>query len=437
MNMGMNLKLKNMKVAVVGLGYVGMPLAVALAKYGPVQGYDVNKKRVADLKEGWDSNREISSAVLRATSCEFTDNIADIADSQIYIVTVPTPIDDNNDPDLDIVEKASAALGRIVKKGDIIVYESTVYPGVTEDVCGPIIERASGLKSGEDFFLGYSPERINPGDEVHTVENITKVVAAQNDDVADLLVELYGQMNGGNIFKAVDIKTAEASKAIENAQRDINIAFINEVTMLLNKHGLCAHDVIEAASTKWNFLPFRPGLVGGHCIGVDPYYLAKSAIDVGHQPEVILAGRKTNDGMGAYIADRIDYYLGENDRRDADILVLGFTFKENINDIRNTKVIDVVRALKDKGHNVDVHDPHAMVDEVKDYYDLDILSALPQEKQYDCIALMVPHSAYKEMGVETICRYVKSDNDARSIVYDLKHIWNNQDFPDSVDYKYL
>lgn len=435
--MSMDLNLKNMKIAVVGLGYVGMPLAIALAKYGAVVGYDVNAKRVADLKDGWDSNREICQSVLRATPCKFTDDIAQIADCRIYIVTVPTPIDENNDPDLSVVEKASEALGKIVKKDDVIVYESTVYPGVTEDVCGPIIERESGLKSGEDFFLGYSPERINPGDDVHTVENITKVVAAQTEDVADLLVELYGQMNGGNIFKAVDIKTAEASKAIENAQRDINIAFINEVTMLLNKHGLRAHDVIEAASTKWNFLPFRPGLVGGHCIGVDPYYLAKSAVDVGHQPEVILAGRKTNDGMGAYIADRIDYFLNESGRRDADILVLGFTFKENINDIRNTKVIDVVRALKDKGHNVDVHDPHAMVDEVKDHYDLDILSSLPKDKQYDCVALMVPHSIYKEINAATLSRFVKSDDGARSIIYDLKHIWNDQDFPDSVDYKYL
>ena len=435
--MSMDLNLKNMKIAVVGLGYVGMPLAIALAKYGAVVGYDVNAKRVADLKDGWDSNREICQSVLRATPCKFTDDIAQIADCRIYIVTVPTPIDENNDPDLSVVEKASEALGKIVKKDDVIVYESTVYPGVTEDVCGPIIERESGLKSGEDFFLGYSPERINPGDDVHTVENITKVVAAQTEDVADLLVELYGQMNGGNIFKAVDIKTAEASKAIENAQRDINIAFINEVTMLLNKHGLRAHDVIEAASTKWDFLPFRPGLVGGHCIGVDPYYLAKSAVDVGHQPEVILAGRKTNDGMGAYIADRIDYFLNESGRRDADILVLGFTFKENINDIRNTKVIDVVRALKDKGHNVDVHDPHAMVDEVKDHYDLDILSSLPKDKQYDCVALMVPHSIYKEINAATLSRFVKSDDGARSIIYDLKHIWNDQDFPDSVDYKYL
>ena len=285
----MTYTLKNMKIAVVGLGYVGMPLAVALAKYGDVVGYDVNTTRIEELKEGLDSNREIRQSVLRASTCQFTDHIGDIADAQIYIVTVPTPIDKNNEPDLTIVEKASAAIGAILKKGDIVIYESTVYPGVTEDVCSPILEKESGLKSGKGFFLGYSPERINPGDEEHTVENITKVVAAQTDEVANLLVELYGQMNNGNIFKAKDIKTAEASKAIENAQRDINIAFINEVTMLLNKMGLSSHDVIEAARTKWNFLPFTPGLVGGHCIGVDPYYLAKSALDVGHQPEVILA----------------------------------------------------------------------------------------------------------------------------------------------------
>lgn len=427
----MDYDLKNKKIAVVGLGYVGMPLAVALAKYNHVKGYDINKKRVEELNDGWDSNREIRQSVLKTTFCQFTHNLEDIRGSDIYIVTVPTPIDEANNPDLDIVEKASAAIGSIISKGNIVVYESTVYPGVTEDLCGPIIEKASGLKCGEDFFLGYSPERINPGDEVHTVENITKVVAGQTEPVADLLVEMYGQMNNGNIFKAKDIKTAEASKAIENAQRDINIAFINEITMLLNKHGLSAYDVLDAARTKWNFLPFSPGLVGGHCIGVDPYYLAKCALDVGHQPEVILSGRKINDSMGAYLASRIDQCVtecGDLDAASKDILILGFTFKENINDIRNTKVVDVVRTLEKMGYSVDIHDPHAIPEQVEHEYGLKVLSKMPQGKQYDCLALTVHHSAYVHMNVLDLSALLKSDPITKPFIYDIKGIWKHIDF---------
>lgn len=437
----MTYALKDMKIAVIGLGYVGMPLAVALAKYGPVIGYDINSKRVEDLKDGWDSNREIKQAVLRTTSCVFTDDINDLGDSDIYIVTVPTPIDENNDPDLTIVESATQSLSAVIKKGNIIIYESTVYPGVTEDICGKILEKETGLKSGQDFFLGYSPERINPGDEEHTVENITKVVAAQNDAVADLLVELYGQMNGGKIFKAKDIKTAEASKAIENAQRDINIAFMNEVTMLLNKMGLSAHDVIEAARTKWNFLPFTPGLVGGHCIGVDPYYLAKSALDIGHQPDVILAGRKTNDNMGAYVAGRIDRFLNQlkncdykTERQSADILLLGFTFKENINDIRNTKVIDIVRQLQDFGYNIDIHDPHAIPEEAEKEYGVKILTSLPQDKKYDCVNLVVNHKIYSEMSMNNITALLKSGQGFKPVIYDIKGIWKDVEFTNSIYY---
>jgi len=430
----MNLTLQNKKIAVIGLGYVGMPLAVALAKYFPVIGYDINKARVQSLNEGWDSNRELRQSVLRATSCQFTDKIEDIAGSDIYIVTIPTPIDENNDPDLTIVRSATASLGEIIKKGDIIVYESTVYPGVTEEICGPILEEKSGLKSGEDFFLGYSPERINPGDHVHTVENITKVVAGQNDKVADLLVELYGTMNENRIFKAKDIKTAEASKAIENAQRDINIAFINEITMLLNKHGLSVHDVLEAAGTKWNFLPFKPGLVGGHCIGVDPYYLAKSALLVGHEPEVILAGRRINDGMGAYIAGRLNKAL---EGKASKILLLGFTFKENINDIRNTKVVDVYNALREMGHDVDIHDPHAISEEVHKEYGIDLLTSLPKDKKYDCVSLMVGHSIYGEMNVSSLLSLMESREDRPAVLYDLKNLWREHKFPDTVTYHYL
>lgn len=423
----MTYDLKNANIAVIGLGYVGMPLAVALAKYNTVFGYDINTKRVTELLDGWDSNREIKQTVLRTTSCKFTHDINDIADANVFIVTVPTPIDEENEPDLGAVRSASKAIAKILKKGDIICYESTVYPGVTEDVCGAILEAESGLKCGVDFFLGYSPERINPGDLEHTVENITKVVAGQNEAVADFLVALYGQMNGGRIFKAANIKTAEASKAIENAQRDINVAFINEVTMILNKMGLSAYDVIEAAKTKWNFLPFTPGLVGGHCIGVDPYYLAKSAIDVGQEPQVILAGRKTNDQMGAYVAGRIDLALGA---KPSDILILGFTFKENINDIRNTKVIDTVKALVAAGHNVSIHDPHALAEEVEAEYGVSILTALPKGQKFDALCLMVAHSGYKDLGLSSLKAMLKDAPNAPRVVYDMKGLWRGLNLRD-------
>lgn len=429
--------LKNMKIAVVGLGYVGMPLAIALAKYGSVVGYDVNETRVKELQEGWDSNREIRQAPLRATSCVFTSNLDEIKGAEIYIVTVPTPIDENNKPDLRIVESATQALGAVISKGDIIVYESTVYPGVTEDICGALLEKETGLKSGKDFILGYSPERINPGDTEHTVENITKVVAAQTDEAAELLVELYGQMNGGKIFKAKDIKTAEASKAIENAQRDINIAFVNEVTMLLNKLGISSYDVLEAAGTKWNFLPFKPGLVGGHCIGVDPYYLAQSAIDIGHQPDVILAGRKINDDMGAYVAERMHLYLEGAGKKDAKILLLGFTFKENINDIRNTKVIDVVEALKGYGYHVDVHDPHASPEEVEEEYGMSILGSMPKEGDYDCVSLLVNHETYSEINASTLEPILNTGHGFTPLIYDIKGAWKNLEFPETLSYETL
>lgn len=440
----MTYDLKAMKIAVVGLGYVGMPLAVALAKYGSVIGYDVNQTRVGELKDGWDSNREIRQAVLRASTCQFTDQLDDIADAQIYIVTVPTPIDEQKNPDLTIVEKASEALGSLLKAGDVVVYESTVYPGVTEDICGPILENASSLKSGVDFALGYSPERINPGDEVHTVENITKVVAAQTPEATDLLAELYGQMNNNNIHKASNIKTAEASKAIENAQRDINIAFVNEVTMLLNKMGLSSYDVIEAARTKWNFLPFTPGLVGGHCIGVDPYYLAQAALNVGHDPKVILAGREINDSMGIYVADRIDRFLNRarkcdhnSARADANILLMGFTFKENINDVRNTKVVDILKQLQTYGYSVDIHDPHAIPEEVQKEYGIDILTSLPKEKRYDCLALTTAHNSYREMSVNSIESILGTQSDVKPVIYDIKGIWKDLEFSESVIYETL
>ena len=312
------------------------------------------------------------------------------------------------------------------------MYESTVYPGVTEDICGALLSECSGLVCGKDFYLGYSPERINPGDTEHTVENITKVVSGQTAEITDLLANIYGRVTNNNIFKAKDIKTAEASKVIENAQRDINVAFINEVTMILNKMDISAYDVLEAAGTKWNFLNFVPGLVGGHCISVDPYYLARCAQNIGHEPDVILAGRQINDGMGTFIAGRIQSCLEPADNN-AHILILGFTFKENINDIRNTKVIDVVNGLKQKGYEVDVHDPFARPEEVESEYGISIEQTLPADKRYDCVALMVGHQVYRDMTAESLENLLR-DNGS---IFDIKGCWKDLDFSSGVSYKTL
>lgn len=420
--------LSSAHVAVIGLGYVGMPLALMLSHHMKVSGFDIFTARVDELRAGFDRNREIGEALLRATTCRFTDKVADIGDCNVFIVTVPTPIDEQNKPDLRPVESASRTVASILKKGDIVVYESTVYPGVTEDICGPILESGSGLRCGVDFFLGYSPERINPGDAAHTVQNITKVVAGQTDEVADFLVELYGSMNGGNIHRARDIRTAEASKAIENAQRDINVAFINEVTMIVNKLGLSVHDVLEAAGTKWNFLKFTPGLVGGHCIGVDPYYLAQCAVDMGHEPRIILSGRAINDGMGAYVAGCLNALLTPSAR----ILLLGFTFKENINDIRNTKVVDILRALQAHGHQVDVHDPYARPDDVRHEYGIDMLTDLPDAAAYDAVMLLVGHDAYRAMVAPALRGIVKPGG----VVFDMKGLWRGQAPQIAQDFRY-
>lgn len=418
--------LKNAKVAVVGLGYVGLPLALELAKYNDVIGFDIHEGRIRTLQNGQDTNEEIADEAIRNSRCKFTNDISAIEDCNIYIVTVPTPIDDQKRPDLTALEKASKAVGSLINKNDIIVYESTVYPGVTEDICAPILAQKSNLKSGEDFFLGYSPERINPGDTKNTLANMAKIVAGQNEQVADFLCNFYGQINNGNIFKAKDIKTAEAAKAIENAQRDINVAFINEVTMILNKLELSAYDVLEAANTKWNFLPFTPGLVGGHCIGVDPYYLAKCALDQGHNPEIILAGRNINDSMGCYFANHVHEILSKKSK----ILVLGFTFKENISDTRNTKVIDVVRSLEIKGHEVDTHDIHASPEAVREEYNLD-LSEKIQNHLYDAIVLTVGHKEYASMPAREIEAYLKNGT---GLIYDIKAVWRQHQFSDAVQY---
>ena len=425
--------LDNRSVAVIGMGYVGMPLAIALAHHVKTYGFDIQEKRINDLKSGFDSNREIKEQVLKSTECQFTHDLSDIKNCNIYIIAVPTPTDRNNNPDLGALEAASKSIAKILKKGDIVVYESTVYPGVTEDICGKWLEQESGLKCGEDFYLGYSPERINPGDTEHTVQNITKVVSGQTPEVTELLATLYGYVSGGNIFKAKDIKTAEASKAIENAQRDINVAFVNEITMILNKMGLSSHDVLEAARTKWNFLPFVPGLVGGHCISVDPYYLAQCAEKIGHKPEVILSGRKINDSMGAFIGDRADKLLKNKRTDSAKVLVLGFTFKEDINDIRNTKVIDVINRLKANGHSVGVHDPFAYPEQVKQEYGIELVPSLENEQTYDMIILLVAHKPYIEMSVKQIEAKLNPDG----TVFDMKSIWRPLTFSDKASYHCL
>lgn len=415
------------KIAIIGLGYVGLPLALALARHYPVTGYDLDFSRIEELKGGLDRNKETREADLRASTCGFTADLKEARDCTVFIVTVPTPITEKNEPDLSHLEEASAALAPLLKKGDIVVYESTVYPGVTEDFCGAILAKKSGMRAGADFFLGYSPERINPGDTKHTVETITKVVAGQTPAVTDRLAEIYGTVNGGNIFKAASIKTAEASKVIENAQRDINVAFINEVTKIVNTLNLSVYDVLEAAGTKWNFLPFTPGLVGGHCIGVDPYYLARCAKDLGHNPDVILAGRTTNDAMGGFFARRLMDALGQGAKK---ILILGFTFKENINDIRNTKVIDIVHTLKNEGHSVDVHDPHARPEAVRHHYGIEILPALPARGGYDAAILAVPHENYRAMTGEEFNALLKP----QGLLYDLKGLWRGRDFGAGIHY---
>jgi UDP-N-acetyl-D-galactosamine dehydrogenase len=367
-------------IVVVGLGYVGLPLAVALAKHGAVLGFDISGERIAELKRGYDRTAEVLTEALSAGDLTLTDDPTEIDGGNILIVTVPTPVGPDNRPDLSAVLAASDTVGRALKPGAIVVYESTVYPGVTEDICGPALERASGLECGKDFFLGYSPERINPGDRDHTIDRITKVIAGQTPEVVERLAAIYGAANGGDIYRAPDIRTAEAAKVIENAQRDINIAFVNEVAMILGRMGINAQDVLDAANTKWNFLPFRPGLVGGHCIGVDPYYLAHAAEAAGHNPEIVLAGRRINDGVGDFVASNIDAAMP---RRGGRVLVLGLTFKENVPDLRNSKVIDVVTALVERGHRVDVHDPHADADEAKAEYGIDLLPSLDGTSGYD------------------------------------------------------
>ncbi|WP_425407324.1 nucleotide sugar dehydrogenase [Hwanghaeella sp.] len=411
---------KNPTIAVIGLGYVGLPLAAALARDFDVLGFDIDATRIRELNAGHDRTNELTPDALNASKARLTDDLGALQGHDIFIVTVPTPVSEDNEPDLTAVRKAAETVGTAIGKGGIAVFESTVYPGVTEDVCGPVIEAASGLKSGTDFFLGYSPERINPGDKVHTVDKITKVVAGQTPEVAATLARIYGSMNGNRIHIAPDIKTAEASKVIENAQRDINIAFVNEIALIFERMGLSVYDVLDAARTKWNFLDFKPGLVGGHCIGVDPYYLSHAAQQMGYDPDVILSGRRINDAMGAVLAERIHKSLGIDA---AKILVLGITFKENVPDIRNSKVIDVIRALELFGHSVSIYDPLADVAETKHEYGVDLIDS--PANGYHAVVGAVPHAVFDELKVSELLV-------PGGLVADIKGIWRGMDLGDGV-----
>lgn len=408
------MNIKNFKIALIGLGYVGLPLAVEFGKQFQTVGFDINQKRIDELKNGHDFTLEVDDENLkRANLLSYSSNISDIKNCNIFIVTVPTPVDKHNKPDLTPLFKASETVGKALKKNDIVIYESTVYPGVTEDECVPVLEKVSGLKFNEEFFCGYSPERINPGDKEHTVTKIKKVTSGSTPEIAKIVDTLYKSVIVAGTHLATSIKVAEAAKVIENSQRDINIAFVNELARIFNKLGIDTTDVLEAAGTKWNFLPFRPGLVGGHCIGVDPFYLAQKAQEAGYHPEIILAGRRLNDGMGAYIANQVVKLLinKELQIKSSNILILGITFKENCPDIRNTKVIDIYKELIDFGINVDIFDPWASASEVKHEYNIDILPKL--NKAYDAIILAVSHHQFKNMDFESI----KHQN---TVIYDVK-----------------
>ena len=414
------------RIAVVGLGYVGLPLAVALARHFPTTGIDIDAQRIAELRGGHDRTNELTPEALAGSTLGYAAEIAAAADANIIIVTVPTPVDHSNRPDLAAVMSATHAVASVLRPGagTIIVYESTVYPGVTEDLCGPEIERLSGLSRGRDFFLGYSPERINPGDREHTVDRITKVVAGENPDVLDRLCAVYGAVTSGGTFRAASIKVAEAAKVIENAQRDINIAFINEITQIFGRLGISIWDVLEAAGTKWNFLRFVPGLVGGHCIGVDPYYLSHLAQQLGHYPRMILAGRGINDGMGGWIADQIHGRIPTGAR----ILMLGLTFKENVPDLRNSRVIDVVRRLEWLRHEVVVHDPLADPAEAMGEYGV-TLAKDALDACYDVVIGAVSHADYMRMPAGTLSTLVGG----RGLVADLKGMWTALALPPEVE----
>lgn len=414
------------KIAVIGLGYVGLPLAVEFAKKYVTVGFDINSNRIQELRSGKDATLEVEDDLLRevlASSLDWdkdglyvSDLLEDIRNCNTFIVTVPTPTDKNNRPVLTPLYKASESVGKVLKKGDYVIYESTVYPGVTEDECVPVLEKVSGLKFNIDFFVGYSPERINPGDKEHTVSKILKVTSGSTDEAAEVVDQLYKSVITAGTYKATSLKVAEAAKVIENSQRDINIAFVNELSKIFNRMGIDTHDVLAAAGTKWNFLPFKPGLVGGHCIGVDPYYLAQKAQEVGYHPEIILAGRRLNDSMGQHVATEVIKLMVKKDVpvKGSNILMLGITFKENCPDIRNTKAIDIYHELKTYDLNVDIYDPWANPEEVKHEYGIPSFNKLP-DTQYDGVILAVAHKTFESINLDGI----KKQN---SVIYDVKAV---------------
>lgn len=414
------MQIQDVKLAVVGLGYVGLPLAVEFGKKRPVLGFDINLRRVAELKEGRDHTLEVEPEELaQAKHLEFTHEAEHLARANVFIVTVPTPIDEYKQPDLTPLIRASETIGKVLKRGDIVVYESTVYPGATEEVCVPVLESISGLRFNEDFYAGYSPERINPGDKAHRVSTIKKVTAGSTPDVADLVNELYGEIIVAGTHKAPSIRVAEAAKVIENTQRDVNIALINELALIFNRLGIDTQAVLEAAGTKWNFLPFRPGLVGGHCIGVDPYYLTHKAQSIGYHPEIILAGRRLNDSMGSYVVSQLVKAMTKRSIQvqGSRVLVMGLAFKENCPDLRNTRVVDIVRELGEYNIEVDVYDPWVDAEEAVREYGITPV-ANPRAGAYDGIILAVAHHQFVGMGANAIRALGKPDH----VLYDLKYV---------------
>ncbi len=405
-------------IAVIGLGYVGLPIATAFAKYFPVVGFDVDKERVRGLRDGYDRTGELSSEELNAlTQLTLSANLSDIAQCDFYIVTVPTPVDDSNQPDFSSLISASNTVGKYLKAGDIVVFESTVYPGATEEICVPVLESASSLKFNADFYVGYSPERINPGDKTRGLTDIVKVTSGSTPEAAKIIDDIYARVITAGTHLAPSLAVAEAAKVIENVQRDVNIALVNELATLFAELGLDTLEVLEAAGTKWNFLPFRPGLVGGHCIGVDPYYLIRKAQSVGHNPELIVASRRINNAMGAYVADRVIRLMMQNDVavNNAKVLVLGLTFKENCPDLRNSRVIDVVREFAGLGMEVNVFDPWADSGQAASAYNI-TLTEQPENNTYDAIILTVAHEAFKTLGVDKIRKWGKETH----VLFDTK-----------------
>lgn len=413
--------LDNCRVSIIGLGYVGLPLLVELGKKYPCIGFDINQSRISELVAGIDSTNELSSEELTSAQVNYTSDPADLSECNVYIVTVPTPIDSQNKPDLVPLQNASQLVGRTLGAGDLVVYESTVYPGATEEVCVPILEQESGLKFNQDFFVGYSPERINPGDKEHRIHSIVKVTSGSTPEANKFVDDLYKSIVTAGTHNVSSIKVAEAAKVIENTQRDLNIALINELAIIFEKLGISTEEVLEAAGSKWNFLPFRPGLVGGHCISVDPYYLTHKSQEIGYHPDVILAGRRINDGMGSYIAERMVKLLTKKRIQvvDSRILIMGLSFKENCPDLRNTRVIDVIRDLHQFNAQTDVYDPWVSKDEAKTQYGIDLVDQ-PEPGSYDGVVIAVAHNEFKELGIDVIRSYCKPEH----ILFDIKYLFS-------------